>query len=58
MNGPIQQEHLSLASLFSLVKVKTLAYWADSLVTKNMMSCEYGPKGGIHKTSFSSKLMN
>ncbi len=58
MNGPIKLEHLSLASLFSIVKCKTLAYWADSLVTKKMKSCEYGPRAGIHKISFSSKLMN
>ncbi len=48
MNGPIKLEHLSLASLFSIVKCKTLAYWADSLVTKKMKSCEYGPRVGIH----------
>jgi hypothetical protein len=49
---------LLLASLSSLTLWNSLAYWADSSVTKKIKCFEYGSWDGIHNTLFSSKLTN
>ncbi len=42
MSKPNKLEFFSVASLSSLMKCNTLAYWAHSYVIKKMKYCEYG----------------
>ncbi len=43
MNKPNKLECWSLVSLSCLMLCKSLAYWVNSQVIKNMQCCEYGP---------------
>jgi hypothetical protein len=58
MNQPNKLEMLHNIGLSNIKHLNTLTYWSNLSVTKKIKCCEYGPRGCIHNTPFSSKLIN